>query len=348
MAKYAKDQPAGFTNRIERVAIVGAGGSIGKYMTTSLLATGKHSVLALTRKGSPNISSLPKSPHLSVAEIDYSDENTIINALKSHGTQFLIITLAVFTPPDTHLKLVRCAAAAGVQYVMPNGYGGDPKNTSLLQDTFLMSVRERAQEVEAAGLKWVGLCCSFWYEFSLLGGQERYGFDFKNKRLVLFDDGETKINTTTWDMCGRAVAGLLSLPILAQDEEDAKVVLSRWDNKAVYVASFLASQKDMFHSWLRVSGEKEDEWVVTKQNSEERYKEGVARMMAGTGDHSGFAQAMYTRVFYPNGDGSFELKYGLDNERLGLPAKEDLDDATARAKKWWDEGVYFGTKTDYK
>lgn len=64
-AKYAKDQQPGFTNRIERVAIVGAGGSVGKYIAQELLKTGKHTVTALTRTTSmtklpEGLSRLPK------------------------------------------------------------------------------------------------------------------------------------------------------------------------------------------------------------------------------------------------------------------------------------------------
>ncbi|KAG0312524.1 hypothetical protein BGZ99_009456, partial [Dissophora globulifera] len=42
-------------NYIEKVAIIGAGGNLGKYLATSLLATGKHSVTAITRHDSTNV-----------------------------------------------------------------------------------------------------------------------------------------------------------------------------------------------------------------------------------------------------------------------------------------------------
>ena len=56
----------------------------------------------------------------------------------------------------------------------------------------------------------VSLACSFWYEFSLAGSQARYGFDFAKREVTFYDEGETKITTSTWPQCGRAVAALLS------------------------------------------------------------------------------------------------------------------------------------------
>jgi hypothetical protein len=45
---------------------------------------------------------------------------------------------------------------------------------------------------------WIGVACGFWYEYSLGGGPCRYGFDFKNRTVTFFDDGTTRLNTSTW------------------------------------------------------------------------------------------------------------------------------------------------------
>lgn len=50
--QYANSQPTGFNNRIEHVAIVGATGSVGAYITKELLKRGKHTVTAITREDS--------------------------------------------------------------------------------------------------------------------------------------------------------------------------------------------------------------------------------------------------------------------------------------------------------
>lgn len=322
--KYAKDQPIGFVNRIERVAIVGAGGTVGKYITEALVKTGKHMVTALTRADSTN--KLPEG--VSTVVVIYDDDDSLVEALR--GQQVLIITIAYTAPPETHSKLVRAAAEAGVPYVMPNGWGTDTMNEKLQEDTMYGKrlIAARGQ-IESLGVsKWIALVCGFWYEFSLGGTQDRYGFDFHNRSVVFFDDGNARINTSTWLQCGRGVASLLSLKLLPEDENDKDPAIDNWANGTVYISSFLVSQKDMFESVKRVTGTTEAEWKITYEGSEERYKKAVQDLHDG--DRNGFVRLLYTRVFYPNGGGDYETSKGLQNEILGLP-EEDLDEATREA-----------------
>ena len=177
-------------------------------------------------------------------------------------------------------------------------------------------------------MKWTSLACGFWYEFSLGGTADRYGFDFHNRSIVYFDDGTTKIDTSTWLQCGRAVASFLSLKLLPEDEADGSPAVENWANRVLHVSSFLVSQKDMFESVKRVTGTTDAEWTVTHESSEERFKQAVKDLQGG--DFHGFVRLLYTRVFFPESNGNFEARTGLDNETLGLP-KEDLDEATQEA-----------------
>ncbi|KAK4041054.1 hypothetical protein C8A01DRAFT_15123 [Parachaetomium inaequale] len=333
--KYAKDQPSGFTNRIERVALVGAGGQLGSHFATALLRTGKHTVTALTRAGSKN--ELPAG--VVAAPVDYDDEATLVTALQ--GQQFLVITLSVTAAPDTHSKLVRAAAKAGVPYVMPNTYGSDPANADLLRDDLLQTGPQgvaHCAEIEATGVSsWIALVCGMWYEYSLVLGPVCLGFDHAEKKMTLYDGGEARVNLTTFEQCARAVAALVSLKELPEDEGDEEPTVSRWRNKPLYVSSFLVSQREMLESWERVTGE---EWEVESEPSRERYQRGVAAMQAAgdpIGVRMGAALATFVRLFYPNGGGDFESTRGLANGLLGLP-KEDLDERTRVAKKMLDDG----------
>ncbi|RCI15917.1 hypothetical protein L249_2831 [Ophiocordyceps polyrhachis-furcata BCC 54312] len=326
-AKYAKDQPAGFTNRIERVAIVGATGKVGSYMTAALLSTGKHVVTAITRKGGGSNSNMPKG--VKVAEVDYDGEETLVDALS--GQQFLIVALSATAPSDTQEKLARAAAKAGVSWMMPNCYGTDVRNAALEAENLSgPPILGGIDAVERAGVSWVAMCCSFWYEYSLAMGPCWFGFDFNKKEVTLFDQGTTRINISTWDQCGRAIAALLSLKELPQDESDESVTLSRWRNQPLYVSSFLISQRDMLDSIHRVQGTTDADWHIEHEECGARYKRGMELLQKG--DFRGFGICLYTRTFYPNGDGNFEAKYGIANHPLGLP-KEDLDDGTERTLK---------------
>lgn len=174
--------------------------------------------------------------------------------------------------------------------------------------------------------------------FSLATGPEWFGFDFAAKKLTFYDDGDTKVNVSTWEQCGRAVAAFLSLNELPEDEHDGSATVGSWRNRPLYIASFLLSQKDMFESWKRVTGDRDEDWEFGYESTAERYQRSMERVRAG--DRKAFVQAMYARVFYPNGDGNYERRYGLANGLLGLPT-EDLDERTKVAKAMIDNGYSY-------
>jgi hypothetical protein len=179
------------------------------------------------------------------------------------------------------------------------------------------------QSIRAAGLNFVSLACSFWYEFSLAGTAARYGFDFAKREVTFFDEGETKITTSTWRQCGRAVAALLSLPVLPLNEQDQQLTLTQFRNTSAFIGSFNVSQKDMFESVLRVTETKEADWKVEYEGSEARYKRGGE--LFARGKMEGYAMMLYARSFYK--DSGMNIQGLLNNEELGLP-KEDFDEAT--------------------
>lgn len=289
-------------------------------MVQHLLKSGKHTITAVTRHDST--STLPED--LKVIKADYTDHAALVAAFKNQ--QFLIITLGVFAPPETHSNLVRAAGEAGVPYIMPNWYGPDPLDEKYTTDVHLHPVGVAMKaDIEKAGAAYFMLACSFWYEYSLGGGPDRYGFDFKKRSLVLFDEGNVAINTTTWPQCGRAVAGLLNLKELPDDEEDKTPTLSQFANGVIYASSFKVSQLDMFDSVKRVTGTTDEDWTVTKEPSGPRYQDGLAALYKG--DMNGFARLLYTRAFFPGASVDYESVRGLSNDVLGLP-KEDLDEAT--------------------
>ncbi|KAK1773443.1 hypothetical protein QBC45DRAFT_81179 [Copromyces sp. CBS 386.78] len=331
-AKYAKDQPAGFTNRIERITIVGASGTVGYPIVEELLATGKHTVTALTRPGST--SSLPAGLKSIAVSYDSDDgEATLVEALR--GQQVLIICLSPQAAPGTHHRLVVAAAKASVPYVVPNGWGwlwldDEEKRKKSMHGEM---VYQNLKDVEAQGVSsWICVRCSVWYEFSLYMGERNYGFTLPDKKVNLFDDGEKKIWTTTTRQVGRAVAKLFSLKELPEDENDQDLTVARWKNKQLNVGSFNVSQRNMLDSVHRVIGTTDDEWTITKESSVARRERGL-KLMATDPSH-GFVLALYASIFLPDevswfGKATFDEEE-VDNQLLGLP-KEDLDEATKRA-----------------
>jgi hypothetical protein len=323
MATYSSSD-----NHVHNVAVVGAGGTMGRYIVEALARTGKHRVMAITRADSK--STMPSGLVADVKKVDYDDAASLIEALR--GQDVLIITLKVTAPKDTQTKLVDAAAAAGVPWILPNEWGVSGEDESLRKDSFLgEDALQLRKYIESKGVSaWIAVTCGFWYEFSLSGAPMRYGFDFQNKQVTFFDDGNTKINHSTWPQVGRAVAGLLSLPVTGTAGGPC---LDQFRNRYCYISSFCASQKDIFDSVLRVTGTTEADWEIRYQDVKERYKQGL-EVMKGQGDNhwTGFVQVLYSRVFYPDGSGNHEAKHGLQNDVLGLP-KEDFDEATKLAIK---------------
>ena len=291
-------------------------------MAEALLKTGKHTVTAITRFGSD--SQLPEG--VEVKQVDYNIQSSLVEALQ--GQDALIITMAVMAAPDQHSKLVQAAADAGVPWVLPNDWSPDTANEGLVKDVapFQKQPQQRDLIAKLGKSSFIAVATGFWYEWSL-AIPAAYGFDFANRAVTLFDNGEAKISTSTWPQVGRAVAGLLSLPVHPEGNDKDRC-LDRFRNSLVYVASFTVSQNDMLASVLRVTQTSLDDWKVTKESSTERYKGGIEAMQKG--DRTGFAKMMYTRVFFPDDCGNHEKTRGTINNLLGLP-KENIDEATKAA-----------------
>ncbi|KAG9768135.1 hypothetical protein KCU88_g7271, partial [Aureobasidium melanogenum] len=237
--------------------------------------------------------------------------------------------MSAFAPRDTEAKLIQAAADANVPWVMPNEWGLDGQSTDLVREAMTGPGREAARNLITSLGKssFVSLVCGFWYEFSLAGQEIRFGFDFPRRAVTFYDDGNAKINVSTWAQCGRAVARLWSLKIMPDDEKDTSPTVStHFRNGFVYISSFLLSQRDMFDAVLRVTGTTEQDWKIQYQDVKQRYREGLAAFQ-NAGDMMGWVKAMYARDFWPDGSGNYQTVRGLHNRLLGLP-DEDLDERT--------------------
>lgn len=155
-------------------------------------------------------------------------------------------------------------------------------------------------------------------------GENTFGFSLASRKATFYDDGKKAINCSTWQQCGRAVAALLSLKRLPDDENDRSVTLSQFQERPLFVSSFTVSQQHMLESVKRVMGAGDGEWQVDYQPTNTQYKEGMEELSQGK--QMGFYKARYARVFSASGDADFKT----DNKLLGLP-EEDLDEATRRA-----------------
>jgi NmrA-like family protein len=293
---------------------------------------------AITREGSTN--TIPDG--VPVKKVNYDSHDSLVAALKGHDA--LLITMSAFAPPETSGKLIAAAKDAGVQWIIPNEFGNDGRDGQINKEIILGSMKTPIRrKIEELGMSWVGIACGFWYEFSLAGGPDRYGFDFPNKKLILFDEGEARMPTSTFPQTGLAVARTLALKIFPEDENDKSLTLDSVRNSYVDFASFNITQKEMFASVLRVTGDKESDWTVTKEPAEPYFKDAVEQLQK-TGNRKFFGRLMYVRLFFP--DANWADRYGLDNEKLGLP-KEDVDEFTKIAIQMDKDGYFEQEKLGY-
>ncbi len=259
--------------------------------------------------------------------VDYNDPSSLSSALK--GMDALIITMAVTAPPDTQSKLIHAAADAKVPWVFPNEWGLDHTDESLAKETLIgEGIIKARQLIESLGVSsWVAIVCGFWYEYSLSFSPASYGFDLKNKKVTFYNEGKERLNTSTWDQCGRAVAKVLQLPIKGGSGPS----LSDYKNGMVYISSFAISQRDMLDSIHRVSGTTDKDWTIETEDAKKRWGDGMQELrQPEKNGRLAFAKLLYARVFYPGEPGLFQKRAKLANEVLGLPV-EDLDECSKKA-----------------
>jgi len=313
------------TPSLKNIAIVGASGNIGHYITSALIAKSHFNITALTRTDST--ATFP--PNITVWRVDYADQASLVAALQNQDA--LIITLSVFAT-SAQESLIRAAAVAGVPWILPNEFG--MYNSEAAQNETIGPGKTQARElIEALGASsWIGVTCGFWYEFSLSGGTEFFGIDVLKKEAVLFVDGdgntELRQNTSTWAQVGRAVANLLSLPLSATGEGQGGPTLQQYHNRMLFISSFAITQREMLASVMRVTGTREEEWKISHVDARERLE--AARKEKEEGSLKAFRRHLYMRYFVDD-EGLFEKTHGLSNAELGLPLVEDLDEATKQA-----------------
>jgi putative NADH-flavin reductase len=124
--KYASEQPSGYKNYVESIAIIGAGGNVGKFIADALISEKRHKVTAITRPDSN--SALPSGLH-DTKKAGYDDHAALVEALR--GQEALVIIMSVFAPQDTQIKIASAAIEAGVTWIMPAEFGSDQVNENV-------------------------------------------------------------------------------------------------------------------------------------------------------------------------------------------------------------------------
>ncbi|KAF4443396.1 NAD(P)-binding protein [Fusarium austroafricanum] len=278
---------------IKNVAIVGATGRMGSAFCKELVKTGRHTITALIRVGSKG------SLYDGVIrrEVNFESKESLVSALS--GQQFLVITLPVTAPEGTHSRIVQAAAKAGVTYIMPNSFSYDIRHEDMVkEDMYSAGSVAMCKEIEATGIHYIAMACGFWYQWSLVFGENFFGIDIKSKKSGL---GKARFASS-----------------------ERRQSMPRSVKQPAYLhCELTVSRRVMLDSVHRVLGDSDVDWKSQYEPNAERYNDALKEMQAG--DQSGFFKCIYTRPFYHNGGGNYRATRGLDNDKLGL-SKENLDE----------------------
>ncbi|EIW85576.1 NAD(P)-binding protein [Coniophora puteana RWD-64-598 SS2] len=103
-----------------KIALVGAGGAVGKPMLDSLLAGGVAKVVVLSRPESTT--TFPPHSSLTVEKVNYDDVNAIAATLRKHSVEVLISAVNN-DGVEAQIVLADAAKQAGVQLFVPSEFG---------------------------------------------------------------------------------------------------------------------------------------------------------------------------------------------------------------------------------
>jgi len=145
------------------------------------------------------------------------------------------------------------------------------------------------------------------------------GFDLKEQKAILYNDGNGVWSATTTATVGLAVKNSMLVP--------------ETENKYVFIDSFAVSQNQVLASLEKATGKK---WAATHVDAEEQKEIGLEKVKKGDFSGAPFLIRYFNCVEGHGGDYS---KYeNMSNELLSLP-KESLDEVVLQVVRGLDSSA---------
>ncbi|KAK8023720.1 hypothetical protein PG993_011786 [Apiospora rasikravindrae] len=173
------------TTQIKNVTVVGAGGRLGRLITTALLDAG-FTVVALARAESTT-TALPDGV-AAVRRVDFTSLEDLTGALEGQDAVVSVIgTMAV----GQQRVLVEAAARAGVGRFVPSEYGLDTRAPGLRTTKLGRMLGPKIELSLEAGL---------------------LGIDIPNRKATIVDSGDEPFSASNREQVARAVVAVLQRP----------------------------------------------------------------------------------------------------------------------------------------
>ncbi|KAH6887114.1 hypothetical protein B0T10DRAFT_575674 [Thelonectria olida] len=294
---------------VQKVAVVGASGSLGTEVVTALLDAG-FDVTAITR----NESKATFPDKVTVKRADVSSVDSVKEAIAG---QDAVVSTAASAAAGSQKILIDAAIAAHVPRFIPSEFGIETRKYRDTKIGGLLKAKLQNTDylIDLASkhdwFSWTGLSNGLFFDWSIKRGSTFV--DPKNHKFTTVDSGNEPFSASTLGFIGKAVVAILQKP-----NETA--------NKYLAVAGITASQNDILAAIEKVTGAKFDVSRVTGAELEKIGDEKIAK-----GDFSAFLPYLEQFLF---ADGA---KHALtpetsDNELLGLkpePLEETIRKALA-------------------
>lgn len=295
----------------KRILVVGATGSIGSIMLQALVKESSFTVSALQRASSKG--KLPPKVRVITIEDSYPSDALVA----AFSGQDAIINCMTSLAISDQFRFVDAAVEAKVKRYVASEYGlnNNKPEARALNSVFREKgeVQDYLRSKEATGLEWMAIACGMWIKWSAL--HQFLGMHIKEKKFVLWDDGNGWFSTTTEDNTALAMVNALS-----KKWEDTK-------NKVIWLSDFTITQNILLEAIERVGGLK---LAVEKVDSYQLIEKKQAEVAAG--DSNAIYALIETGFVTGRFGGHLEKEGTIMNEILGLP-KKTLDDVVGEALK---------------
>ncbi|KAL2684485.1 hypothetical protein Neosp_005563 [[Neocosmospora] mangrovei] len=293
----------------KNILIIGATGSIGSVVLEALIKEPTFVVTALQRSSSKG--NLPSGLKTITVDDSYPSEALV----RAFSGQDAIINCMTSLAVGEQLRFIDAAVAAKVRRYVSSEYGlnNNKPEARALNSVFREKgeIQDYLRSKESTGLEWMAIACGMWLKWS--AQHDFLGMHIKEKKFMVWDDGEGWFSTTTEENTALALVNALA---------------KKWDetkNQVVWLSDFAITQNMLLEAIERISGQK----YTTEKIDTLRFIEEKQAAVA-----SGDAYAVYALIETGFVTGKFgghlEKEGPIMNEILGLP-KKSLDEVVRAA-----------------
>ncbi|TVY82591.1 Isoflavone reductase-like protein [Lachnellula suecica] len=288
---------------LKNVAVIGAGGNLGPFVTEKLAEAGFHTTIIIRPESKYTLpdSHAHLTNHLLRVKRCAFDEESLTAAF--HGQDVVVVMIGKGVAILSQKTIIDAAARAGVKRFFPSEFGSNTLSAELLRNVPAMKAKAMIltylQQKAAAhpALKWTAICNGAFFDWGLTSGF--LGFNLQEQTANIYGSGNQHFHATMRSTIGLAIVSALRNP----DTE----------NKYLYISNISTSQRELLSVLEMNSG---SPWKVTSKDVMVERAEGMDKLARQ--DFSGMGQLILADL-YGEGKGTVD-PVELDNELLGLEA----------------------------